>query len=176
MRELFSIMEGAGDGYNKGFSRIVRPSVRGIIICGKKLVLGYSTGCGAYEIPGGGIEAGETHFEALRREIREELGISIADNTITEFGAVHRIAYNSTRMEIFDQMNYYYICEAAQSSSEIEAMQGHEAEPGFQLRIAEPQMAVAKNRSRLNAEDIIVQRDTRVMELLIEEGYFPARL
>lgn len=79
-------------------------------------------------------------------------------------------------MEIFDQMNYYYICEAAQSSSEIEAMQGHEAEPGFQLRIAEPQMAVAKNRSRLNAEDIIVQRDTRVMELLIEEGYFPARL
>lgn len=92
MRELFSIMEGAGDGYNKGFSRIVRPSVRGIIICGKKLVLGYSTGCGAYEIPGGGIEAGETHFEALRREIREELGISIADNTITEFGAVHRIA------------------------------------------------------------------------------------
>ena len=36
---------------------------------------------GYWEVPGGKIEKGETIFEALARELREELGIEIQSNT-----------------------------------------------------------------------------------------------
>ena len=39
-----------------------------------------------YELPGGGVQKGESHIEALRREMEEEIGVTIAD--IQEIGKV----------------------------------------------------------------------------------------
>jgi ADP-ribose pyrophosphatase YjhB (NUDIX family) len=52
-----------------------RPSIYGIILKNKKILL--SRQWDGYDFPGGGIEKGETQKEALKREIKEETGLSV---------------------------------------------------------------------------------------------------
>jgi ADP-ribose pyrophosphatase YjhB (NUDIX family) len=54
-----------------------RDVVRGIILDGSNLLMVYSPRNGDFRFPGGGVEAGETHAEALRREIAEECGAQL---------------------------------------------------------------------------------------------------
>ena len=44
-----------------------------------------------YKFPGGGIERGEDPVEAMIRETREESGMIVIPETITEYGYVHRV-------------------------------------------------------------------------------------
>lgn len=48
-----------------------REAVRGIIMKGSEILLIYSEKNGDYKLPGGGIEEGETHKQALIREVQE---------------------------------------------------------------------------------------------------------
>lgn len=57
----------------------MRHTVRGIIIKDKKVLLVTGHGADFYWTPGGGVEAGETVVEALHREIKEELGVSVTN-------------------------------------------------------------------------------------------------
>jgi len=55
----------------------MRHTIRGIIIKDKKVLLVTGHDADFYWTPGGGVEAGETIEETLRREILEELGVTI---------------------------------------------------------------------------------------------------
>ncbi len=67
--------------------------VAGVIIKNSKLILAKRKKTdhmgGKWEFPGGKIEKGETPFESLKREIKEELGITIAPQKIL-FSLSHR--------------------------------------------------------------------------------------
>ena len=96
--------------YDPGGKAFVRPSVRSIIIKNGKVAMVHSLKYDYYKFPGGGIEKGESHEEALIRETSEEAGLSVSPCTITEYGYVHRIQKSHTSDDIFIQDNYYYIC------------------------------------------------------------------
>ena len=53
--------------------------VAGVIVKGRRLLIDRRAACGLlgglWEFPGGKVEPGETHVEALQREIREEVGL-----------------------------------------------------------------------------------------------------
>ena len=56
-----------------GCEYIVRPGVYAVILHSGRLITAIETRQGLF-LPGGGIESGESEFEALERELMEELG------------------------------------------------------------------------------------------------------
>ena len=67
-----------------------RPSVRGVIIREGKIAMVHSLKYDYYKFPGGGIDSGESHLDALIREVREETGLIVIPQSVKEYGLVVR--------------------------------------------------------------------------------------
>lgn len=57
-----------------------------IIIQDKKLLLTRTKGKDIFVCPGGKLESGETPKQAVVRELKEELNISVSESSLEEFG------------------------------------------------------------------------------------------
>lgn len=152
----------------------VRNSARSIIIRDKKVAMIYSVKYGYYKFPGGGIESGENPVDAMIRETREESGLVVLPDTVREYGYVHRIQRNDKDpAECFVQDNYYYLCEAADETVSQE-LDDYEAKETYTLEFVEPAVAIMKNRNVVQSQynRMMFEREARVLELLISEGFF----
>ena len=152
----------------------VRPSVRGIIIRDGKIGMVHSLKYDYYKFPGGGIESGENHIEALVREVLEESGMVVISDTIKEYGLVHRVQ-KGIEEDIFIQDNYYYICQV-EKDVVPQCLDDYEADELFTLEFVEPMAAVKRNRDKGHGPkaSAMLEREARVLELLLLDGYFKA--
>lgn len=60
--------------------RVARPltmGVRAIIVDGERVLLIRHSYVGGWHLPGGGVGKGETLVEAMKREVREEVGLAV---------------------------------------------------------------------------------------------------
>ena len=66
--------------------RLYRPNVAGLMVRedGKLLVCERSRQKGAWQFPQGGIDPGETATEAVKREVREEVGFLPSQYDVVE--------------------------------------------------------------------------------------------
>lgn len=149
-----------------------RPSVRAIIIKDGRIAMVYSKKYNYYKFPGGGIESAECMEDALIREVLEETGLYVVKNSIQEYGLVHRVQ-KGTKEDIFIQDNYYFLCCVKEDSGQ-QNLDTYEAEEGFTLEYLKPQSAIDVNRKTIldDFSQIMLEREARVLELLIQEGYF----
>jgi nucleoside triphosphatase len=85
-----------------------RPSVYGIVVSDKRVLLLNTIHTGTYSLPGGGIEIGERMEDALKREIREETGIEIESACFFRF-AEEFFYYDPADVAIHSFM-FFYIC------------------------------------------------------------------
>lgn len=150
----------------------VRNSARSIIISNKKLAMIHSMKYDYYKFPGGGVENGEDPVAAMIRETREEAGLVVKNETIKEYGYVHRIQKSGKdATECFIQDNYYYLCEV-ESEAVPQCLDNYESKENYTLEYVDPQTAVGKNRSVFQSpyDPMMFERESRVIELLVSEG------
>ena len=171
MKRLFTIDL---QDYNPEWPRSTRPSVRAIIFRDGKLALVHNGKFDYYMFPGGGIEEGESHEEALIREVKEESGLVVIPESIKEYGSALRLSASQYfENTIFEQENFYYMCEAKTEVAATE-FDVHEIEEQYSLVFLTPEEAVRRNRTNDHGEEngtVWIERETRVMELLLEEKY-----
>lgn len=152
----------------------IRNSARSIIIRDKRIAMIHGRKHNYYEVPGGGIETGETPEEAMARETLEEAGLIVIPSSVREYGYVHRIQKSDwDETECFIQDNFYYLCEA-ETSAAPQNLGGYEAEEAYTLEWVDPYTAIRRNRSVVESpyNPLVLEREARVLELLISEGYF----
>ena len=109
---------------------VIRNAVRAVISKDNQLLMIYSSVNGDYKFPGGGIENGETHFQALQREIKEECGAEveyIGDKlaVLTEYR--HAI---DDGFDIFKMSSHYYLCSIHNELS-TQTLDFYEKDLGF---------------------------------------------
>lgn len=167
MKRLFTIDL---KDYDPNGKKFYRPSVRGIIFDKDgNLAMAYSEKYHYYKFPGGGIEEGETHIEALTREIKEETGLTLMPESVKEFGEVLRIQNKNEAGEdiIFVQYNYYYTCEVEHEVGEQD-LDDSEKEAGFALKFVPIDEAIATNSAFRGSsmKQQMVEREKRVLEII----------
>lgn len=169
MRILFKIDK---KDYIANGSIFSRPSARAIIIKNGKIAMVYSKKYCYYKFPGGGIEADENVKDALIREVSEETGLCVIEDSIKEYGQVHRVQ-KGTKEDIFIQDNYYFFC-GVEDNLKHQKLDAYEEYEGFTLEFLDPQTAIDVNRKNTldDFNRVMLEREILVLELLIKEGYF----
>ena len=167
MRSLFDIDT---KDYDINGTTVSRPSARGIIIRDGKLAMIHSIKYDYYKFPGGGIEANEDKRSALVREVLEETGLTVIQESIKEFGKVHRIQKGDYE-DGFIQDNYYYLCDVRDEVQE-QKLDDYEKDEQFTLEYVSPDKMIQVNRAcrHKDADQIMLDRECRVIEILEQEG------
>ncbi|MCC7187367.1 MAG: NUDIX domain-containing protein [Anaerolineales bacterium] len=130
-----------------------RTAVRGVILRGRDLLMVYSSNVGDYKFPGGGVNNGEAHTQALRREIREECGMSL-ERVGEEIGAV--IEYNIPKepeYDVFKMTSHYYWCELTDGFAS-QKLDPYEVELGFKPVWIKIEEALRVNKIMLGSDRI----------------------
>ena len=170
MRRLFEIDLKDYDGCTKVFRR---PSARAIIFRDGKIALVYATNEKYYKFPGGGIHDDEDKKEALIREVKEEAGLSVIPESITEYGSVLRRQKSDKDADtVFEQENYYYRCEVEDKTGE-QNLDEYEKDAGFMLVYVDIEEAIKTNgeyRSECFFNEVMIGREKRVLEMLLSDG------
>ena len=175
MRLLFEIDK---KDYKHCTHTFVRNSARSIIIENHKIAMIHSLKYDYYKFPGGGIEDDENPVDAMIRETREESGLIVIPETVKEYGYVHRIQKSDKDYtECFIQDNFYFLCRVS-NETVSQNLDDYEAEEAFSLEYIDPVVAIKKNLNESHSPDnkIMLEREAKVLELLLNEGYFNEKL
>jgi 8-oxo-dGTP pyrophosphatase MutT (NUDIX family) len=134
----------------------------------RRLLLVHSAAGADYKFPGGGIHTGETHVEALRRELLEECGTDLAGEG-QPFGRVieHNIPKEAD-FDVFRMISFYYVCQLAPGRHPLQ-LDDYERELGFSPQWVGIDEAIRVNRMALQhtaERPRYAERETFVLELV----------
>ena len=165
MRLLFEIDKKDYDSDGKVF---VRPSSRAIIIINGKIAVIYSQKHKYYKIPGGGIEPGENKIDAMIREVKEEVGLTVIPESITEFGYVHRLQ-KGKHEPVFIQDNFYYLCDVKEGQVPPRFTESEKKEEFIPCFVdLDEAIKVNEKYVKENSYDSMIERELRVMRMIAD--------
>ena len=100
--------------------------------------------------------------------------MTVIPGSVREYGLVRRVQKSPVDpTERFLQENFYYLCEA-EPGRMAQKLDGYEAEEGFTPEFVEPETVIRVNRTGEHGpkDRMMLGREARVLELLLQEGYF----
>jgi len=142
-----------------------KTNIRGIVMIDGKLAMQRDKD-GVYKIPGGGMEPGETYIETLARELREEVGLVLIEDSLKELGEITEI-----RRDIFEEDTKYishslfFACEVTDERLPITPT-ASEIKKGYHAVWATPE-EIYETNTRLG-KDPWIARDTAFIKLLLD--------
>ncbi|NLP51209.1 NUDIX domain-containing protein [Bacillus sp. RO1] len=146
----------------------IREAVRAIVIRDGHILMLHSNK-GDFKFPGGGIEVGETHSEALIREVLEETGY--VDTVVGEkFGV-----YMERREDVFNQgihfemKSHYYLCKCMGEAG-AQQLEGYEIDQGFTAKWITIEEAISQNEraQKLSGYNGWIERETYVLHKILQ--------
>lgn len=120
---------------------------------------------GEYKLPGGRLESGETPIHALIREVEEETGLLVREDSVVEIGEiieVRRDVYDSEKKYICHSL--YYMCDVKPEHGVMHRSK-NELEKGLELEwVSADEMIAANKALKLETSR---KRDTIFMEMFL---------
>lgn len=152
-----------------------RESVRGILVDPDgTLHMVTSSKYGDCCFPGGGIEEGEDHIDALIREVMEETGYAVDPASVQPFGRVDQFLHNNFfGVDEMHLINYFYLCRGTKVADPTPTE--NEKNEGVAPVSIILEEALAMNRALVDTDYHWVPRETFVLELLRSDD-IPASL
>lgn len=141
-----------------------KESIRGIIMRDGKLAMQQSK-YGEYKIPGGCREEGETFLQTLVREVNEETGLVVIEDSAIELGEILEV-----RKDIFDDRtkyichSYFYFCEVKDEMTAMHLTE-NEIAKGYVLAWATPEEIYNTN---VGITKSAIKRDTAFIKMIID--------
>jgi 8-oxo-dGTP pyrophosphatase MutT (NUDIX family) len=153
------------DGIKLHGRTIHRHAVRAVILRGQELLMIYSANVGDYKFPGGGVDKGETHEQALVREVREECGMSLFHVGNELCRVVEYALPMEQEYDVFKMTSYYYQCEV-QDGFGVQKLDDYERDLGYVPAWINLDRAIEINKSLL---DISKPPEWQEREVLVLE-------
>ena len=123
---------------------------------------------GEYKIPGGGVEEGESYREALIREVQEETGLLVMEDSIIEIGEILEIREDSYQKGTkYIAHSLCYFCDVKEEMTQS-AMTENELARGYRLEWTDLDHAITCNE-KIQTE-MWTKRDTHFLKWLKEKG------
>jgi 8-oxo-dGTP pyrophosphatase MutT (NUDIX family) len=139
------------NGINIHGKTIQRTAVRGVIQRGQNLLMIYSSNVGDYKFPGGGVDEGETHAQAVCREVLEECGATVT-RVGDEIGAVIEYEFaEEAEFDTFKMTSHYYPCDVEDGFG-AQNLIGYERDLGFTPVWISIEKALEQNKTLLHSE------------------------
>ena len=143
-----------------------RKAARGIIIKNNKLLCIHSK-YGDYKFPGGGVEKNETIEKALCREVLEETGYSVKEDSLQLAFLVHE-KRKGKDSDIMLMDSYYFFCEVYENRVE-QSLVDYEIEYQYKVDWLSVNEIISRNESCKNVNSIPwIKRETLVMKELLK--------
>ena len=141
-----------------------REAVRAIIMKGNRILLVHNNR-GDYKFPGGGVEAGETHVQAIQREVAEETGYLHCKIREKFCVVIERNLDLYEEDTVFEMTSHYFFCEISGERVQ-QQLDDYEAEQEFTPVWVDIDEAIEQNEVELakSSENRWIYRENAVLK------------
>jgi len=135
-----------------------RRAVRAITFKNNKLVMIQSKKYGECKFPGGGQNQNEIDLDTLKRELLEETGLELKDETVTLYGLTTETRKSAFESDTkFEMTSVYYLCETKDEINSLK-LDDYENDYGYHMILVDIDDAIRNNEALIDHKKEIVNQ------------------